>query len=46
MGGQTQLQGSSDLNGIEVYIHGGTVNGIFRELGTIFLRGERATDCS
>lgn len=31
----------SDLDGTDVYIHGGTVRGVFRELCTAFVRSER-----
>ena len=31
----------SDLNGTDVYIHSGTILGVFRELGNIFVRSRR-----
>ena len=31
----------SDLNGTDVYIHDGTVEGVFRELGSAFVRSDR-----
>lgn len=31
----------SDLDGTDVYIHGGTIRGVFRELANAFVRGER-----
>lgn len=31
----------SDLNGTDVYIHGATIRGVFREFGNIFVRGKR-----
>jgi hypothetical protein len=31
----------SDLNGTEVYIHGGKASGVFRELNNAFVRSER-----
>jgi hypothetical protein len=31
----------SDLNGTDVYIHGATVQGVFREFGNIFVRNQR-----
>jgi hypothetical protein len=31
----------SDLDGTDVYIHGATIQGVFREFGNIFVRGHR-----
>jgi hypothetical protein len=31
----------SDLNGTDVYIHGATIRGVFREFGNIFVRAQR-----
>lgn len=31
----------SDLNGTDPYIHGGTIAGVFREIGNAFVRGRR-----
>jgi hypothetical protein len=31
----------SDLNGTDIYVHDGTVRGIFREFGSIFVRNRR-----
>ena len=33
------MKSLSDLNGTDVYIHGGTINGVFAQLGNAFLRG-------
>jgi hypothetical protein len=33
----------SDLNGTDVYIHNGTVEGVFREMGNAFVRRHGAT---
>ena len=31
----------SDLNGTDVYVHGGTIRGVFRECGSMFVSGSR-----
>lgn len=31
----------SDLDGTDIYIHGGTIRGVFRELGNAFVRSNR-----
>ncbi len=31
----------SDLDGIDAYVHGGTIKGVFRELGSVFVRANR-----
>jgi hypothetical protein len=33
----------SDLNGTDVYIHGGTIKGVFREMGNAFVRRKKAS---
>lgn len=31
----------SDLNGTDIYVHDGTIRGVFREFGSIFVRNSR-----
>jgi hypothetical protein len=33
----------SDLNGTDVYIHGGTISGVFREMGNAFVRRKKSS---